>query len=384
MALSERRKCRNQENLQSKHLKEIETDYNEHGKYKMKKIISKNIMIIGRTRSGKSTIKSLLLNPTTVPKDLTLKSDTVNAFIESFYIEEKNATINIIDTPGLFERGSNDDVIRENELILQTIEKCANMEITRFNVICFCAALTAGINDEDVKSISLFMKSLGDEVSSNSCLIVTHCESKNEAQRKALEKELEEDKFFKTIKPYFKLGVFFSGAINRDNYNNGNECILDEYVAISEYRAKLIDLFVSDVKPFPITETRISEIRHANQAKTDALHQLQNEQNVSIQQKKTNVDLQRVVSEKQKSIEYLKDECNTKARTVEELQEANWKYKYAINDLEKKSSEQSYHIRLLEKEIQETRRMANSLLESCSQQQIQQLKQKYPNYFLGK
>jgi GTPase Era involved in 16S rRNA processing len=159
----------------------------------MKKVKSNNIMIIGRTRSGKSTIKSLLLDPTEVPGELTLKSGTRDALIESFHIADIDATLNIIDTPGLFERGSDTNSIRNNEAILKTIEKCANLEITSFNMICFCAVITAGINGEDVQSIELFIKFLGDEISNNSCLIITHCEAKNGEQRKMIKKELEED-----------------------------------------------------------------------------------------------------------------------------------------------------------------------------------------------
>lgn len=306
-------------------LEKIEIDYRNYGQYKMSKVKSNNIVIIGRTRSGKSTIKSLLFDPTKVPEELTLKSDTRDPLIESFYIADRDTTLNIIDTPGLFERGTATDNIRNNEAILKTIEKCANMEITSFNIICFCIAITAGINEEDVQSIKLFIEFLGNEISNNSCLIITHCETKNAEQRQTIKKELEDDKFFKKIASYFKLGVFFSGSINRDNYNKGSECIIDEYLTISEYRTQLIQLFTSNIKPFPITETKISEIRRANQTVAAMLNDLQNAQN-SVKQHEYNSA-------------YLQDSLQQQIYLVYEMQEKYEHYKRRAYDLQNRCDE---------------------------------------------
>ena len=225
-------------------------------------------------------------------------------------------TLNIIDTPGLFERGSGDNDIRDNDAIMQTIERCANMEITTFDAICFCVAITAGINGDDVKSIELFMKLLGGDISSNSCLIITHCESKSEAQRKMIVRELSEDKFFKEIAPFFKRGIFFSGSINRDNYNNGNECILDEYVCICEYRTKLIELFSENIKPFPITSSQISTIRQANEAKEKMAQQLQNAQNACEEEEDVTQYLQTKLSDTDTQVSKLTISCSQKDETL--------------------------------------------------------------------
>ena len=86
--------------------------------------------------------------------------------------------------------------MRDNETIMRTIEICANRELTKFHVICFCVAITTGINKEDIASLKLLADFLGKEISRNSCLIVTRCESKNDDQRNNMRMELMEDDLF--------------------------------------------------------------------------------------------------------------------------------------------------------------------------------------------
>ncbi|UJR11059.1 hypothetical protein I4U23_015243 [Adineta vaga] len=185
-SLRDRYRPGNQEDKRQKLLKEIQEDYLANGDYKMKTVQHVNILIIGRTRTGKSTIKTLLVDPTNIPDELTLKSGTKDPHFQSFHLNEKNTVLNIIDTPGLFERSSNEIDIRDNETIMNTIKMCANMEITKFHAICFCVSLTNGINEQDITSTEKLIEYMGPEISKNSCLIITHCESKTEAQRENL------------------------------------------------------------------------------------------------------------------------------------------------------------------------------------------------------
>ncbi|CAF1605094.1 unnamed protein product, partial [Didymodactylos carnosus] len=172
---------------------EIKDEYSKFGKYLMKEVEHKNILLIGRTRTGKSTIKSLLVNPTSVPDQLTLKSGTRESHFQAFHLQENDTVLNIIDTPGLFEHSNNEVDIRDNEVILKTIGLCMTMEITKFHAICFCVSIVAGINREDINSLELLQDYLGVETSKNSCLIVARCESIDEEQREKLKRELMED-----------------------------------------------------------------------------------------------------------------------------------------------------------------------------------------------
>ena len=65
------------------------------------------------------TYFSLLVNPTAVPDDLTLKSGTKEPLFESFHVVDDHIVLNIIDTPDLFEHGNTEIDVRDNQTILK-------------------------------------------------------------------------------------------------------------------------------------------------------------------------------------------------------------------------------------------------------------------------
>ena len=180
---------------------------------------------------------------------MTLKSGTREPQFQAFHLKDDDIVLNIIDTPGLFERGNQEIDIRDNEKILATIGFCINLQITSFHVICFCVSLPSGINQEDIRSLELLIDYFGPEASKNSCLIITHCESINQARCNNLKKELMEDIYFKKVAAFFHLGVFFSGSINRDDCERGHENVYHQYNTVSRYRDTLIELFLTTNEP---------------------------------------------------------------------------------------------------------------------------------------
>jgi len=182
-------------------------------------------------------------------------------------LEENDTVLNIIDTPGLFEHSNREVDIRDNEYILKTIGFCMNMEITKFHAICYCVSLTTGISEEDINSLRLLIDYFGAESSTNSCLIITRCESIDEKHRENLKKELMQDVYFKKIAPFFNLGIYFSGAISRDDLERGNESVYPQFFTINDYREELIELFLGVNEPIPIekiaaTSSKFAQVYH--------------------------------------------------------------------------------------------------------------------------
>ena len=308
-------------------MNEIEANLENHGEFKMSKSVQRNIVLLGRTRTGKSTIKTMLFNPMVVAEKQSLLSVTKDPVLDTLHVamrnnghinqsssndanetkqydeEDDHATktsfdedgstdessdeddsidessngntttnevsedlvLNIIDTPGLFERGTDKLDSRDNKIIMQAIDTCVNREITKFHVICFCVALPSGINQEDIQALKILLETIGKKISSNACLIITHCETKIGEQRKDFKKQLRADTSFKEIMPYFEKGIFFSGVLNQDDYRIGSENLFNQYKTVTKYRSKLIKMFSQTVEPFPLIETLISDSERANQ-----------------------------------------------------------------------------------------------------------------------
>ncbi len=301
------------ENTEAKRQKitqEITVHYNKNGKWKMKQVEHVNILLIGRVRTGKTTIKSLLVNPTTVPKDLTLKADTKDPNFQAFHLQEKNTVLNVIDTPGLFERSNNEIDIRDNVTILTMIKACAYMEIVKFHAICFCVSLTSGINQEDIESIKALIKYFGKETSKNSCLIITHCESKTEEQRQKLKQELVQDTDFKKIAPFFQLGILFSGAINPDDYTQGSDNVYRQYFNIIDYRIQLINMFLSVKDPLPIDRMNLRSAPYDDDLNMKIAGQLRNSEELLAAKDRTIKELQVKVDAGKRQIQRLKGNYN--------------------------------------------------------------------------
>lgn len=113
----------------------------------------------------------MLVDPTEVPDEMTLISGTKEPVFQSYFVDDVKMVLNVIDTPGVFEHNSMESLIRSNETIMEAIEKCINLEITKFHLVCFAFSMTAGIQADDVAALKLFIARLGPMVSENSCLI---------------------------------------------------------------------------------------------------------------------------------------------------------------------------------------------------------------------
>ncbi|CAF1544925.1 unnamed protein product [Adineta ricciae] len=296
-----------------KRMKQIRKHYSEQKSSRVVKVKTQNVVIIGRSRTGKSTIKSMLIDPTAEPKDLSLRAGTIDASMESFFVDDQNLVLNIIDTPGVYEHQSAEAIVRDNQKIMEAIEKCINLEITKYHLICFAFSMPAGIQSDDIDALQLFMDHLGPDVSQNSCLIITRAEAKTSDQREKLRQELLNDSHFKKMNNYFKRGIFFTGAINYDDYQNGNASIVEQYMNVLEFRKQLINEFVKDCEPFQIDKTYVNEMRRIQEeyeAKEKELKSRLAENNQNAEQRKELERVKKELDEAKKRLAGSKTPCS--------------------------------------------------------------------------
>merc|ERR1712137_1031336 len=120
----------------------------------------RNVLMVGRTRSGKSTTLEVLKDPCYTPPNDTIFSETVDSKCWSFALKRRSQdgrtvdySLNLIDTPGLFEvKGGQSGEERTNEVIKNTISQCLENEITHIHAIIMFVTFEAGINREDIQA----------------------------------------------------------------------------------------------------------------------------------------------------------------------------------------------------------------------------------------
>ncbi|CAF1481996.1 unnamed protein product, partial [Didymodactylos carnosus] len=161
--------------------------------------LTRNILLLGRTRSGKTTMKNMLKDPRHISDGLTLYSQTKYPTLNQIKIDDHNMQLNIIDTPGLFDRQ-----LLKNKDILNLIDKFLSEEqiSKKLHLICFCVSFESGINEDDIQSIKTFIDHFGFDIAKNSCFIVTRSESKSNEQREKLHDEIMNDQHFKEWLPF--------------------------------------------------------------------------------------------------------------------------------------------------------------------------------------
>ncbi|CAF1375009.1 unnamed protein product [Adineta steineri] len=215
--------------------------------------VRKNILLIGRTRSGKSTLKQMLTDPREVSSELTLFAQTREPRMDIVKIHHSDLTLNLIDTPGLFDRQYDSNGLLTNDECLRQIRKyCIDIHVTEFHLVCLCLSMHSGINAEDIQATRQFIEYFGPRLADHLCMIITRCESKNEGQRLLLHNEIEHDQDFGPITKQFKKGIHFSGAVNLDDWNQANNAVLLQFNTICEYRNILLNLIEQSTSSFKI------------------------------------------------------------------------------------------------------------------------------------
>jgi len=175
----------------------------------------RNVLLVGRTRTGKTTAVRTLRGVENSAKPLTIFSETKNVNFRSFSLQGKNKldyTFNIIDTPGLFENVKKGQEARSDDQIIDMIADCLKNEITRIHAIILFCSLTAGIDNTDVKAMEKLIECFGTDTNMSIC--VTRAESMTNKERIGIKKELlEHDKMGKLLEQVNE-NIFFIGAVD--------------------------------------------------------------------------------------------------------------------------------------------------------------------------
>ena len=221
-----------------------------------------NILLVGRSQAGKSTLLATLLNPQQAVQGRgfsVTKEPQIQAFILNDEHNNISYTINIIDTPGLREKRIDDLQSRGDEEIIRLAGQCISNQITYLNIVIY-VTVAKRTHELDAEAFKCIRDYLGKEFESSSLLVLSHCE---EVPKQRFEQIVNDMKTFpetNEIINYCKLGVLPYGTMSADQLtlaeedNDGtveeNEKALREKVhkTIKRIEKMRQDLFLAIIK----------------------------------------------------------------------------------------------------------------------------------------
>ena len=244
-----------------------------------------NVLLIGRSQIGKTTIATNLLFPyfgskkvgvsdTKYPHCYSLvivRNDNQNIendneldeleFIDSNFETLENLKfpfqlyqLNIVDTPGLTEISKDGkEIVRSDEQIMKIIEACVKIEVTGFNLLCYVTEYSK-IHQFDIDIFKKFISIFDKNFSSISLLLITHGDSCSLEDQDQQRIQIREHEKSKEIANYCKLGIEFCGALCANEVLSVNDpsirekFVRDKLQAITKMRKKLLEIFVQQAR----------------------------------------------------------------------------------------------------------------------------------------
>jgi GTP-binding protein EngB required for normal cell division len=191
----------------------------ENNKYFIRHTITYNLLLMGKTRVGKTTIARVIENPCYLPPSAKLYSETKEITIHTvattiFNHENIISCFNIIDTPGMFDKVNKSNKSLSNQQIKRAIDKCISEDVTNIHLFAFVINLQTNLDKQDIQSM-IFVKDNYPFLHEYICLIVTHSEETNYQQREEkIEEFFQSDKIIQNnLKEFFGKRIFFMGSL---------------------------------------------------------------------------------------------------------------------------------------------------------------------------
>jgi hypothetical protein len=178
-----------------------------------------NILILGESRAGKTTFRKVLRNMNYVTKMEVWRGTLAPVSKSSlFSINKEFISINMLDTPGFAEASTG--INRTDDAIRNMITEYVKRDITRIDLILIAINGSSGVTASNIANITSVLKFLGRQVSSRTCLLITHFESKNIEDEKKWEEDFKSNPNMRFLTLACQGGFLFTGALDKNQFNN--------------------------------------------------------------------------------------------------------------------------------------------------------------------
>ena len=241
--------------------------------YKIVRAKQINILLIGRTQTGKSTLVTSIINPQSATASSGY-SDTRRATMHKLILYNNNKKqlyqLNIIDTPGLKDVPDPSEKKIDDDTILDLVKLCLKENIAKLNFVGLVSQ-AGQTHMHDVEVFNNVLDFLGDEISNITMMILTHCDEFTDAKLKKFESDIQTNETSNKIYKFCKLKIMRVGAINKDKIDAYNNYDIEKMLVLNaldknqifrnEFLNKITDLagngiLISKLKPFQDEEQK--------------------------------------------------------------------------------------------------------------------------------
>ena len=225
-------------------MNELKSKQNDREGFKFRVCVPRNILLFGRTRTGKSTIAKVIENPLYIPEPRRLYAETREICFNQIAGECDDTVyhFNIIDSPGLFDLAQHGLETITNEKIQEIIDDCIKKDVTDIHAFGFVFSAEGGINNEDIQAM-IFFKKKYPLLRNYTILLISHCEEKDSEERETFVNDFFQhpDAVRHDLKNFFGLGTYFTGCLRPQLRRLPNlESALNQMENICEMRQTLL------------------------------------------------------------------------------------------------------------------------------------------------
>jgi len=267
----------------------VQRSIRKQDKFPLEETQTRNIIMLGRSGSGKTTAIGVFKDPCSLPRPQSLFSDTVGARFQSFSLDDFDRkvkfSVNIVDTPGVGEVKPMGENARSDEAIIETIKYCLKNEITKIHTLLIFASFGERISPSDKSAFKIYLDMFYDQkVSIAFC--ITKSEGKSEEWKKTIIDDLSKDEYFSKILKTENIKIFFTGCVDQLRIDEAptTAALFKRYNEIYNKRRELIKFVFSSnndgvmLLSLPVVIGTRNAMKDLFKAQGDILTKLENTQ----------------------------------------------------------------------------------------------------------